>query len=33
MTSQSIQKVDKKNTNLKELLFKYKSLIGLVLLI
>ena len=33
MTSQSIQKVEKKNTNLKELLFKYKSLIGLVLLI
>ena len=33
MTSQSIQKVEKKNTNIKELLFKYKSLIGLVLLI
>jgi len=33
MTSQSIQKVEKKNINLKELLFKYKSLIGLVLLI
>jgi len=33
MTSQSIQKVEKKNVNLKELLFKYKSLIGLVLLI
>lgn len=33
MTSQSIQYTDKKKTNLKELLVKYKSLVGLVLLI
>ncbi len=33
MTSQSIQNTENKNINLKEILVKYKSLVGLVLLI